>query len=133
MMAQGIKPRYAFGFGLSYTTFDYSNLKIKSKGNSVSVSFNVKNSGSVDGTDIPQLYLAFPTSAGEPKRVLRGFEEVPLRAGKSKNVEITLSQQDLRYVDYSRTAVNLSSSITAASGMSFLRSGYDPVESSLYT
>ena len=87
-----------FGFGLSYTTFDYSNLKIKSKGNSVSVSFNVKNSGSVDGTDIPQLYLAFPTSAGEPKRVLRGFEEVALRAGKSSNVEITLSQQDLRYV-----------------------------------
>ena len=63
MMAQGIKPRYAFGFGLSYTTFDYSNLKIKSKGDTVSVSFNVKNSGGVDGTDIPRLYLAFPTSA----------------------------------------------------------------------
>ena len=97
-MAQGIKPRYAFGFGLSYTTFDYSNLKSKSKGNSVSVLFNVKNSGSVDGTDIPQLYLVFPTSAGEPKRVLCGFEEVPVRTGKSSNVETILSQQDLRYV-----------------------------------
>lgn len=101
MMAHDITPRYEFGFGLSYTTFDYSNLKIKTKGNSVSVSFNVRNSGSVDGTDIPQLYLGFPSSAGEPQRVLRGFEEVPLRAGKSSNVEITLTQQDLRYVPLS--------------------------------
>ncbi|KAK7686507.1 hypothetical protein QCA50_010105 [Cerrena zonata] len=99
MMAHGITPHYAFGFGLSYTTFDYSNLKIKSKGDSVSVSFSVKNSGGVDGTDIPQLYLGFPSGAGEPERVLRGFEEVPLRAGKSSNVEITLTQQDLSVWD----------------------------------
>ena len=102
MMAQGIKPRYAFGFSLSYMTFDYLKLETKSKVNSVSVSFNVKNSGIVDGTDI--LYLAFSTSAGESKRVLRDFEEeVPLRAGKSKKVEISLSQQDLRYVRYNLT------------------------------
>lgn len=101
MMAHGITPRYHFGFGLSYTTFDYSNLKISDDGDSISVSFTVRDSGSVDGTDIPQLYLGLPSSVEEPQRVLRAFEEVPLGAGQISNVKIALTQQDLRYIPLS--------------------------------
>ena len=98
MDANNITPRFEFGFGLSYTTFKYSDLAIASSGNSTTVTFTVANSGSVDGTEIPQLYLGFPEGAGEPPRVLRGFEEVQLKAGESKQVEMKLGARDLRSV-----------------------------------
>ena len=72
MDANNITPRFEFGFGLSYTTFKYSDLSIASSGDDTTVTFTVANSGSVDGTEIPQLYLGFPEGAGEPPRVLRG-------------------------------------------------------------
>jgi beta-glucosidase len=100
MDSKAITPHYEFGFGLSYTTFTYSELKITSSGTGASsavvVSFTVANSGSVAGTEIPQLYLAYPTSAGEPKRVLRGFDEVKLAVGASAVVTMNLSAREIR-------------------------------------
>lgn len=95
---QGITPRFEFGFGLSYTTFTYSSLVITDSGTSCVVTFTVVNSGALEGTEISQLYLAYPASAGEPKKVLRGFEEVELAVGGSVSVTITLSQREMRCV-----------------------------------
>jgi beta-glucosidase len=98
MDAHAIAPRFEYGFGLSYTTFTYSGLTIKASGTSQVISFTVKNTGAVTGTEIPQLYLGYPPSAGEPPKVLRGFDEVPLTAGASQQVVMTVGQRDMRYV-----------------------------------
>ncbi|KAJ7479592.1 glycoside hydrolase family 3 protein [Mycena latifolia] len=99
MDAQGIVPHYEFGFGLSYTTFVYSALKVTSTGSGstsvVTVSFTLANTGGVAGTEIPQLYLAFPASAGAPKRVLRGFDEVVLAAGASATVTMNIAAREI--------------------------------------
>lgn len=99
MNANGIIPRFEFGFGLSYTTFAYSGLFISTSSDpskAATVSFTIANTGSVDGTEIPQLYLTYPPRAGEPEKVLRGFEEVDIAHGQSVTVRMTLSQRDLR-------------------------------------
>ncbi|ESK91328.1 glycoside hydrolase family 3 protein [Moniliophthora roreri MCA 2997] len=92
---KGITPRFEFGYGLSYTTFEYSDLSVSSS----LISFTVKNTGVFDGTEIPQLYLTFPDGAGEPKKVLRGFEEVKLASGASQKVEMRLSEKEISVWD----------------------------------
>jgi len=96
MDAHNIIPRFEFGFGLSYTTFEYSDLIITDSGSSKAVSFKLTNTGSFAGTEIPQLYLGYPTDAGEPPKVLRGFDEVDLAVGASATVTMTLSPRDIR-------------------------------------
>jgi beta-glucosidase len=98
MDEKGITPRFEFGFGLSYTTFAYSSLSISSSSDIYTLSFTITNSGSLAGTEKPQLYLAYPATAGEPKRVLRGFEEVDLGVGQSKVVSIVLDRRGMRCV-----------------------------------
>ena len=61
------------------------------------VSFGVKNLGSLAGTEIPQLYMGYPASAGEPKKVLRNFEEVPLGVGESRTVTMFVDRRSMRY------------------------------------
>ncbi|KAJ7608391.1 glycoside hydrolase family 3 protein [Roridomyces roridus] len=95
MDAAGITPRYEFGFGLSYTTFEYLGLSISTSGSSQIISFQLKNSGGVAGTEIPQLYLGFPPGSGEPPKVLRGFDEVFLEVGGSEVVSMTVDQRGL--------------------------------------
>ena len=96
MESKGIKPRFDFGFGLSYTTFEYSGLEISTSEAGVEIVATIKNAGVVPGTEIPQLYLGFPANAGEPPKVLRGFDEVFLQAGGSSSVTFNLNQRDLR-------------------------------------
>jgi beta-glucosidase len=97
MDSKHIIPRFEFGFGLSYTTFAYSSLSIIASGTSRVVTFTVANTGAFAGTEIPQLYIAYPAGAGEPQKVLRGFEEVPLEVGAKTGVSMTLNQRDLRW------------------------------------
>jgi beta-glucosidase len=78
---------------MSYTTFDYSGLSVSG----TTITFTVKNNGTVAGTEIPQLYLGFPASAGEPPKVLRGFDDVTLSPGQSSEVSMSLTPRDLRY------------------------------------
>ncbi|KAF8162824.1 glycoside hydrolase family 3 protein [Crassisporium funariophilum] len=100
MDAQNITPRFEFGFGLSYTTFAYSGLSVTSSTDSAyTISFTVNNSGGLAGTEKPQLYLGYPSAAGEPKKVLRGFEEVVLGAGESKPITMNLSRRDMSVWD----------------------------------
>ena len=95
--AQGIAPLFPFGHGLSYTTFAYSDLGWRASAvpGSVEVEFTLRNTGSLAGTEVAQLYLGFPEAAGEPPRVLRGFERVSLASGESRKITITLGPQKL--------------------------------------
>jgi len=97
MDAKGTTPRFEFGFGLSYTIFAYSALSISSSGDTFTLTFTVQNSGSLSGTEKPQVYVGYPSVAGEPKKVLRGFEEVSLDVGASKSVTIALDRRSMRY------------------------------------
>ncbi len=91
--AQNIEPLFPFGFGLSYTSFDYSDLKIQSKDNGFEVSFTVRNAGSVTGTEVPQLYVGLPSGLGEPPKRLAGWSRITLQPGESQDVTLTVDPE----------------------------------------
>lgn len=95
-------PLYPFGYGLSYTTFEYSNLKINkktfSKGEKVEVSVDLKNTGKVTGKEVAQLYLHDEfASVVKPVKELKGFEMVELKAGETKTITFTLTDAELGF------------------------------------
>lgn len=97
-------PLYPFGFGLSYTTFDYKNLKINktafAKGESVVVSVDLTNSGNYDGKEVVQLYIHDDAaSLARPVKELKGFELVDLKKGETKTVTLTLTEKELGFYD----------------------------------
>lgn len=97
-------PLYAFGHGLSYTTFRYANLATSAAAlrtdGQVTVRVSVGNTGQRAGDEVVQLYVAFPNSAVErPIRELRGYRRVSLQPGETKTVEFTLAARDLAYWD----------------------------------
>ena len=97
----GLKPQYAFGHGLSYTTFVYSNLRVTPK----SVVVTVRNSGSVAGSEVVQVYAGvLPTPVPTAAKALAGFARVPLQPGESKDVTIALDPQSLSYWDVTSRA-----------------------------
>jgi beta-glucosidase len=83
-----IQPLFPFGFGLSYTHFDYSNLQLDP--DAKSVSFTLRNTGSVAGDEIAEVYVTLPVASGEPFRKLAAFKRVPLAAGAAQTVEIPI-------------------------------------------
>ena len=97
------KPLYGFGFGLSYTSFAYSNLKISATtvraGNPVTVEGDVKNTGTRAGDEVAELYLTQPKAYETPLRVLAGFQRVHLGAGDSAHVSLTIDPRSLGQVD----------------------------------
>ncbi|KAF2642219.1 glycoside hydrolase family 3 protein [Massarina eburnea CBS 473.64] len=115
-------PRYEFGYGLSYTTFDFSKtLSIKKDEQKISselasgdravggredlwdivatVSTDVANSGKIAGAEVAQLYVEFPAEADEPVRQLRGFQKMTIQPGQKQNVEFELRRRDLSVWD----------------------------------
>ena len=95
-------PLYPFGYGLSYTTFEYSNLKINkktfSKGEKVEVSVDLKNTGKVTGKEVAQLYLQDEfASVVRPVKELKGFEMIELKAGETKTITFTLTDVELGF------------------------------------
>ena len=92
------KPLFPFGFGLTYTTFEYNNFKVSMNKEGLSAEFTVKNAGSVSGSAVPMMFLTFPDSIGEyPKYIFKGFEKVELKAGEIKNVTILADDHALSY------------------------------------
>jgi len=89
---------FPFGFGLSYTTYAYSGLSVTA-GESSTVSFTVKNTGKRAGTEIAQVYAAFPDAAGEPPKRLIGWTRVELGPGESKQVSVPVSRDRLTVYD----------------------------------
>ncbi|WVQ75626.1 hypothetical protein IAR50_005255 [Cryptococcus sp. DSM 104548] len=136
-LAEGIEPRFAFGYGLSYTSFELSNLSVgtvegsgdvEKRDDGVNhpqvdeapakgtvevgkfvvdslhkprwtVSIDVTNTGEVNGCEVPQLYLVYPESAGEPPKVLRDFARINLDPGATQTVSWNLSQYDVSIWD----------------------------------
>jgi beta-glucosidase len=117
--AYNVTPRYEFGYGLSYTNFSYSNLQVdgpkvlsafpsgkRAVGGYedlwdivASVSVNIHNTGSVDGAEVPQLYISYPKAAHQPVRQLRGFENVEIKQGEKSEVKFNLRRRDISYWD----------------------------------
>lgn len=92
------KPEFPFGFGLSYTTFDYSDARAADEGTNIRVSCRVKNTGDCAGTET---VLAFVGTGmeGKPHKLLKGFRRVELQPGEEKTCEIIVSKDDLRLYD----------------------------------
>jgi beta-glucosidase len=105
------QPLYPFGFGLSYTTFEYSNLRVSAgsvgAAGEVAVSVDVRNTGSVAGDEVVQMYVKRADSAVErPVKELRGFERIALRAGETRTVKLPLKGADLTYWDAGRSSAD---------------------------
>jgi len=96
------EPLWPFGYGLSYTTFSYSDLTLPNgpvtAGNSLDASVIVANVGKIAGDEVAQLYLKFPDVPGAPIRALRGFQRIHLEPGAKQTVEFHLSPRDLSMV-----------------------------------
>lgn len=94
------KPLYPFGYGLSYTTFRYSNINVTDNGSTISVSFNIKNTGRMDGDEVSQVYVKLPdTGVVMPIKELKGFERSKLKKGETKQVKIEIQKELLRFWD----------------------------------
>jgi beta-glucosidase len=98
------EPAFYFGFGLSYTTFSYSNLNIEkevvSKGEKVSISIDVMNEGERAGEEIVQMYIGYINSSVErPKKELKGFKRISLNKKETKTIKLSLDTSDLAFYD----------------------------------
>jgi beta-glucosidase len=97
---------FPFGYGLSYTSYNYSDLKV-TPGKSVQVSFRVTNTGARAGSEVAEVYAALPESAGEPPKRLVGWSKVKLNAGESKEVKMELDALYLSIFNVERNAWQL--------------------------
>ena len=106
---QGIKPLFPFGFGLSYTTFDYGDVSLSAEtvaaGGTVKVSLPITNSGDRAGQEVVQLYV-WDTEASleRPEKELKGFAKVALEPGETKTAEFSLNMRSLAYFDEAQNA-----------------------------
>lgn len=90
------KPLYAFGYGLSYTTFAYSNLTVKQENGEVIATVNVQNTGALDGDEVVQLYMSLPDSLRvRPIHALKAFKRVHIQAGETVTVTLNFKIDDL--------------------------------------
>jgi beta-glucosidase len=89
---------FPFGYGLSYTTYSYSGLKVNT-GETTTLTFKIKNTGSRAGAEIAEVYAALPASADEPPKRLVGWNKVQLNPGESKQVTVTVPQEYLSVYD----------------------------------
>jgi beta-glucosidase len=92
--AQHIDPLFPFGYGLSYTTFALSNLAVTRKLSDgtrpITVAFDVQNTGSRTGAEVPQIYVQLPSALGEPPKRLVAFQKVSLQPGEQRRVQLTI-------------------------------------------
>jgi len=97
-----IEPLFAFGHGLCYTTFEYTGLRVeKSSDGGLDIRVHIKNTGTVDSDEVPQVYLGAPSEIPDgvrfPVRALAAFDRIPLSAGEGKTVTLQVAQRQLQY------------------------------------
>lgn len=93
-----VEPQFAFGHGLSYTQFEYSNFKLTANGKGATINFTIKNTGKVAGAEVAQVYVKPERSLlPRPEKELKGFDKVFLQPGQSKNVIISLDENAFQY------------------------------------
>lgn len=97
----GKRPLYPFGYGLSYSSFEYSNLSVeKTGGNRVTVSFDIKNTGKMDAAEAAQVYVRdVECSVPRPLKELKGYDKVYLKKGETKRIRILLDEEAFAYYD----------------------------------
>jgi beta-glucosidase len=114
------KPLYSFGYGLSYTKFNYSDITFSSQsvvaGQPLGADVTVTNAGSVGGDEVVQLYLKFPSEKGAPHVALRGFQRVHLEPGASQKVHFDLKPRDLGMVTESGNPIIAQGDYTVSIG-----------------
>ena len=93
----GQTPLFPFGYGLTYTTFAYSNLQVHADAHGATADVTITNTGRVTGSEVAQLYLTDPAVSGEPPYQLKGFQKVTLAPGHSQRVHFQISRQDMSY------------------------------------
>ena len=103
------KPLYPFGYGLSYTNFNYSDITLSSftisQGEDIKIAVNISNTGEMDGEEVVQLYVSFPQSKiVRPVKQLKKFKRVMIKRGENKTVELTLNADKLAYWDNDKDA-----------------------------
>jgi beta-glucosidase len=106
---ENIAPQFPFGHGLSYTTFEYSSLRLSRtrirQGESIAVDVQVKNTGHREGAEVVQLYIQDVNSTvPRPLKELKGFDKVLLRPGQTKLVQMNLDTRSMAFYDTSRKA-----------------------------
>ncbi|WP_227006164.1 glycoside hydrolase family 3 C-terminal domain-containing protein [Rufibacter latericius] len=95
-----VEPLFNFGHGLSYTTFGYSDLKVNRQGDTVQVQLQVKNTGSVAGAEVVQLYVKDEqASVKRPEKELKAFQKVFLKPGEAKTLTLTLAKDAFQFYD----------------------------------
>ena len=105
---QKVEPQFPFGFGLSYSSFCYHNLKVVQRGDRFEVSLDVRNTSARPGTEIVQLYVSPPrSSVPQPLHELKAFARVFLPAGQSQTVRMIVSRTSLGYWDTSRHEIKI--------------------------
>lgn len=114
--------RYPFGYGLSYTSFAWSDMVMSEEGDRFTVSCRVKNTGTRVGAEVVQLYVSAPESkVYKPLRELRAFQKVRLAAGEEKEVRLTVNKDALRYFDVQKRAWTMEGGSTALSSVRMQR------------
>jgi beta-glucosidase len=101
--AENKAPLFPFGFGLSYTTFSYSNLNV-THGNGLCVAFDLKNSGAQTGAEVAQVYLGLPAAANEPPKRLVAWQKVALRPGERRHIVLKVDKQMISIFDVKKEA-----------------------------
>ena len=95
-----IEPLFPFGYGLSYTTFEYSDIAVAGGGKEFTITFKVKNAGKVAGAEVAQVYVSDDKcSVVRPVKELKGFEKVYLKPGETKTISVKLDQEAFRFYD----------------------------------
>ena len=95
--AKHITPLFPFGFGLSYTTFRYSNMHVTGTTKHATVTFRVTNTGTRTGAEVPQLYVFDPAASHEPPKQLKGYTKVLLQPGETQTVTLHLGKRSFAY------------------------------------
>ena len=119
MDKEGITPEYPFGYGLSYTTFDYKNEKYQDLGDKIEATCDLTNTGEVTGEESVLVFVG-SNIEGKPLKLLKGFKRVKLEPKEKKTVTVTIPKEDLRLYDKDKDEMVIPENITVYVGKNVL-------------